>query len=54
VLDFDDDVATGITTTNFTDYTDSDAWYTLDGRKLVGKPTTKGIFINKGRKVVIK
>ena len=29
-------------------------WYTLDGRKLDGKPTTKGIFIVNGRKVVIK
>ena len=29
-----------------------DAWYTLDGRKLVGKPAVKGIFINKGRKVM--
>ena len=33
---------------------DNDAWYTLDGRKLEGKPTTKGIYINKGVKVVIK
>lgn len=29
-------------------------WYTLDGRKLTGKPTTKGIYINNGRKMVIK
>ena len=29
-------------------------WYTLDGRMLNGKPTTKGIYINQGRKVVIK
>jgi hypothetical protein len=31
-----------------------DAWYTMDGRKLNGVPTTKGVFINNGRKVVIK
>ena len=31
-----------------------DAWYTLDGRKLNGKPTAKGVYINNGRKVVIK
>ena len=31
-----------------------DAWYTLDGRKLDGKPTMKGMYINSGRKVVIK
>ena len=29
-------------------------WYSLDGRKLNGKPTRKGIYINKGVKVVIK
>jgi hypothetical protein len=29
-------------------------WYTLDGRKLQGKPTTKGVYINNGRSVVIK
>ena len=29
-------------------------WYTLDGRKLDKKPTTKGLYIHNGRKVVIK
>ena len=29
-------------------------WYTLDGRKLDAKPTKKGLYIYKGRKVVIK
>lgn len=28
-------------------------WYTLDGRRLSGKPTTKGIFLNNGEKVII-
>ena len=32
----------------------NDAWYTLDGRKLQGKPTKKGMYIVGGRKVVIK
>ena len=32
----------------------ADAWYTLDGRKLNGKPSAKGIYINNGHKVVIK
>ena len=31
-----------------------DGWYTLDGRKLSAQPTQKGIYINKGKKVVIK
>ena len=30
------------------------AWFTLDGRKLDGKPTKKGMYIHKGSKVVIK
>ena len=29
------------------------AWYSLDGRKLDGKPTVKGLYIHEGRKVVI-
>ena len=33
---------------------DSEAWYTLDGVKLSGKPSTKGIYINNGKKIVIK
>ena len=32
----------------------SDMWYTLDGRKLQGKPTQRGIYINNGKKVMIK
>lgn len=31
----------------------SDDWYTLDGRKLNGKPTQRGIYIHKGNKIVI-
>ena len=30
------------------------AWYTLDGRKMQGKPTQKGVYIKNGHKVVIK
>jgi len=32
----------------------SDEWYMIDGRKLNGKPTVKGMYIHGGRKVVIK
>ena len=31
-----------------------DEWYSLDGQKLDGKPTKKGLYINKGNKVIIK
>ena len=33
---------------------DSEAWYTLDGKRLAGQPTQKGIYVNNGKKVVIK
>jgi hypothetical protein len=29
-------------------------WYTLDGRKVEGRPTKKGVYISGGRKVVVK
>ena len=32
----------------------NDGWYDMSGRKLEGKPTKKGIYINNGRKVAIK
>lgn len=31
-----------------------DAWYTLDGRKLNGQPAMKGVYINKGNRIMIK
>ena len=33
---------------------DNEAWYTLDGVRLSGKPSSKGIYINNGKKIVIK
>ena len=48
-----DNEATGITTTDFTDYTDG-VFYDLNGRKLQGIPTKKGVYIQNGRKVVVK
>ena len=40
--------------TDITDSTDKAdaAWYSLDGRKLEGKPTKKGVYIHNGRVVV--
>ncbi|UKK58246.1 hypothetical protein L6470_07560 [Prevotella communis] len=32
----------------------SDAWYTIDGVKLDGKPHAKGVYFQNGRKVIIK
>lgn len=31
-----------------------DGWYTIDGRKLSGKPTRKGIYINNSQKTVVQ
>ncbi len=55
-LSFGDDDVTGIlSTTDDTNFTDSDdAWYTLDGRKLSGKPSQRGVYIHGGRKVAIQ
>ena len=33
---------------------DSEAWYTLDGVRLSAKPTKKGLYINNGKKIVIR
>ena len=48
------DETSGITTTNYTNFTNSNKWYAIDGRKLDGKPTKKGLYINNGKKTVIK
>ncbi len=32
----------------------SEEWFTIDGQKLNGKPTKKGVYINNGQQVVIK
>ena len=32
----------------------SDVWYTINGVKLDGKPTAKGLYIVNGKKTVIK
>ena len=33
---------------------EQEAWYTLDGRRLEGKPSHKGLYINKGEKLILK
>lgn len=57
-LIFEDGQTTGINTVNMSaddnSATSSDAWYTLQGTRLPAKPTAAGIYINGGRKVVIK
>ena len=47
-----DAVPTSVKTTHDTQY--PDGWHTLDGRKLLGKPTLPGIYIKGKHKVIIK
>ena len=57
-LNFGDDDATGIVSIEngkwIIDNGAGAGWYDLSGRKLQGKPTAKGLYINNGKKVVIK
>ena len=38
----------------FTSSSSVSGWYSLDGRRLSGVPTAKGLYIHEGRKVVVK
>ena len=54
VLNFGDET-TGVGHTEIMEITEeADAWYTLDGRRLSSKPTQRGVYINSGKKVIIK
>ena len=56
-INFGEDEATGIISIEngkLKIENDADAWYSLDGRKLDGKPTQRGIYINNGKKTIIK
>jgi len=35
-------------------FVEAEGWYTLNGVKLQGAPTEKGIYIRNGKKVVVK
>ena len=57
VLNFGDDEATGVVPIDNGQWimdNEADAWYSLDGRRLSGKPTQKGLYIHNGNKVAIK
>ncbi len=45
---------TGIITINKGETTDNGEWYTLQGLKIGKKPTTKGVYIHNGKKVIVK
>lgn len=52
--DDDDDDETTVRTVGRESFGIGERWYTLDGRRLQGKPDQKGIYINNGKKIVIK
>ena len=52
-LFFEEDSADGISLTPALSKGEGD-WYTIDGRKLDKQPTTKGLYINGGKVVVVK
>ena len=55
VLNFGDDEPTSVTTPlALWRGAGGEAWYTLDGRRLDGQPTAKGLYIHGGRKVIVK
>ena len=51
-LDFGDGEVTSVNNLQQTPSTVS--WHSLDGRRLNGEPTMRGIYINSGRKVILK
>ena len=54
VLNFGDGETTGIGSIDNGELRiDNDDWYSLDGRRLSGKPTQRGIYIHNGKKVLV-
>ena len=56
VLNFDGMLSTGIIGASLNDNEEmiNDKWFTIDGRRLAGKPTRKGVYVNDGHSVLIK
>ena len=54
VLNFGGEETDIITIENERVKSENESWFSIDGRKLTGKPSAKGIYINNGKKVIIK
>lgn len=54
VLNFGGDSADGLKDLNNSKDLNDGAWFTIDGRKLSGKPMQRGIYIHNGRKEALK
>ena len=53
-LKFEEEDATDINNVEVELTTADDAWYTLSGVRLEGKPAQKGVYIHQGKKVYVK
>ncbi len=53
-FDFGEDETMGINSLTPTLSEGEGVWYTIDGRKISGKPAQKGMYINQGKKVIIR
>ena len=54
-LNFDGEETTGILEVSAkSNEVKDDVWYSLDGVRLNGKPTQRGMYINKGKKILVK
>ncbi|MBQ9170405.1 MAG: hypothetical protein IJ148_06235 [Bacteroidaceae bacterium] len=54
VLDFGDEDPTSIKELRTKDEASDGAWYSIDGRRLSGKPATRGVYVTGGKKVAVK
>ena len=55
ILNFGDDTTGIAETSSFQSQAPNQkSWFSLDGRRLNGQPTAKGVYINNGKKMVIK
>ncbi len=54
VVEEENGETTAINRLNFTGETDGDAWYTLQGVRLNGAPTQRGVYIHDGKKTLVK
>ena len=49
-----DNTATGVYSVGVQPSEDEHLWYNVNGQRLSGKPTMKGLFINNGKKITVK
>ena len=53
-VSFQGSMSTAIKNQPTAENTPATIWYGTDGRRLIGKPTQKGVYINDGKKLVVK